>query len=94
MKKLFALLALSLFLVPSLALAAEFKTTDVVAKTENPKNLYVASDIVTVDANTEGDLNAAGGTVIVNGNVENSANLAGGTIFLKGNVGQNARIAA
>lgn len=93
MKKLLALIALSLFLIPSMALAAEFKTTDVVAKEETPKNLYVASDMVTVDANTAGDLNAAGGTVIVNGNVENSANLAAGTVFLKGSVGQNVRIA-
>lgn len=93
MKKLFALLGLLVFLVPSMALAAEFQSTDVVAKDTTPKNLYVANQTVTVDANVSGDLTAAGSTVIVNGNVENSANLAGSTIFLKGNVGQNAHVA-
>ncbi len=98
MKKLiaFILVLLVLFVfMPSIALAAQFKSGDniSVTKDEKVKNLYTAGASIIVDGDVAGDLVAAGGNLNINGNIENTAQLAGGTLLLKGNVGENVRIA-
>jgi len=96
-KFLITIAALALIGLPFVAQAAQFKTDSdpntTVSTRETVKNLYVANTNVTVDANTKGDLVAAGGSLLLNGDVENSLFAAGNDITVRGNVGQSARIA-
>jgi cytoskeletal protein CcmA (bactofilin family) len=80
-------------LLPTFGFAAELRTAEVVTKEESPKNLYLAGENPTVDADTQGDLVIAGGLVTVNGSVEHNVLAAGGTLNLNGNVGGNVRVA-
>lgn len=93
MKKLMAMLGMLAFLVPSVALAANFQSTSLVAKDAQTGNLYVANQSVTVDANVNGDLNTAGGNVTVNGTVAGDVHAAAGTLNLKGSIEKNAYVA-
>lgn len=96
-KLLVSIAALSLISLPLMAHAAQFRTDSdtntTVSTRETVKNLYVANTNVTIDANTKGDLVAAGGSLLLNGNVENSLFAAGNDITVRGDVGQSARIA-
>lgn len=88
--------AVFLLFTPLFALAAEYRTGDTtasVAKSENPTNLYIASQTVNVDGNVNRDLVAAGSTINLNGDVQNTVIAGGGAINLKGHVGNNARLA-
>lgn len=93
MKKYLLSLVAAVLLIPTLGLAADVRTAEVVTKEETPKNLYLAGENPTVDANVLGDLVVAGGTVTVNGNVEHGVLAAGGTLVLNGTVGQSVRVA-
>ncbi len=97
MKKIFVTLGLALLLVPTMALAAEFRSSDNglsnLAATELAKNLYSAGQSVTISGNVTGDLVAAGSTVSVSGNVESSIFAVGSSVSVKGNVGENLRVA-
>ena len=96
-KILVGLAALALISLPLMAQAAQFRTDSdtntTVSVKENTKNLYVANANVTIDANTKGDLAAAGGSLLLNGDVENSLFAAGNDITIRGNVGQSVRAA-
>jgi cytoskeletal protein CcmA (bactofilin family) len=94
MKKILISLVAFLLIVPAFMFAADIQsgeTTATVDKTQNPKNLYIASQTVNIDGNVSRDLTAAGSSVNVNGNVENSENIAAASITIKGNVGNNVR---
>jgi len=93
MKKVLLSMVAMLLLLPALGLAADIRTSEVVAKEEAPKNLYLAGENPTVDANVSGDLVVAGGVVTVNGDVQNSVLAAGGTLNLNGKVADNVRVA-
>jgi len=99
MKKLFVLLFGLLILMPTMALAAEFRSskeadaTIVVGKNEILKNLYVAGNTVNIDGEIKSDLVAAGSTIIISNNVEDDLLAAGGTLNMRGDIGKNARIA-
>lgn len=80
-------------LVPVFALAADIRTAEVITKTETPKNLYLAGENPTIDANVTGDLVVAGGVVTVNGDVQSDVTAVGSTLNLNGKVGQNVRVA-
>lgn len=93
-KKVFISLAAFLLIAPALIFAADIQsgeTTATVDKTQNPKNLYIASQTVNIDGNISQDLTAAGSSVNVNGNIESSANVAGASVNIKGDVGNNVR---
>ncbi|AKM84408.1 TPA: hypothetical protein DCZ46_03595 [Candidatus Campbellbacteria bacterium] len=53
---------------------------------EQIKNLYIAGNIVTIDANIEKGIHSAGNVININGNVGQSVYSAGGTIMINGNV--------
>lgn len=98
MKRLYWLISLLIVLIPfGLARAADFRTSSdsnlTIPSTEQPTDLYIGGNSLTVDANVKGDLVAAAGTIIINGDVENSLFAAGGTINLRGNVGHHVRVA-
>ena len=94
MRKYLLSLVAAVLLIPTLGLAADVRTAEVINKEETPKNLYLAGQNPTVDANITGDLVIAGGTVTVNGNVQNSVLAAGADVRLVGTVGQSVRVAA
>jgi len=93
MRKYLLSLVAVVLLVPAFGLAADIRSAEVITKEETPKNLYLAGENPTVDANIQGDLVVAGGTVTVNGNVEQGVLAAGGTLVLNGSVGQSVRVA-
>jgi len=93
MRKYLLSLVAAVLLIPAFGLAADIRQTEVVTKEETPKNLYVAGQNPTVDANILGDLVVAGGNVTVNGNVQGGVLAAGGTLNLNGTVGQSVRVA-
>lgn len=99
MKRLFVLLFGLLILVPTMAFAAEFRSskeaeaTIVVGKNEVLKNLYVAGNTVNIDGEVKSDLVAAGSTIVINNNIEDDLLAAGGTLNIRGDVGKNARVA-
>ena len=96
MRKIVYSLAIMFALLPVSALAAQFKSEDSgqvnVAKTENPRNLYVAGETVSVDGNVAKDLVAAGNNITVSGNVENSLLAAGSILEVNGTIGSSARL--
>lgn len=96
MKKFFAIALFSLLLLPTVALAAEFRSSESgsisVGAKETPKNLYVAGMNIDSDAKILGDLVAAGQTININGNVENDLFAAGQSIDVRGDVGKTARL--
>ncbi|MDD5693631.1 MAG: polymer-forming cytoskeletal protein [Patescibacteria group bacterium] len=94
MKKIYISIISLLLIAPTFALAAEIQfkeTSATIDKSQNPKNLYVASQTVNIDGNVSRDLTAAGNSVNVDGNVEGSTNVAGTSITIKGNTGNNVR---
>jgi len=97
MKKFLLFIVCALVLVPSLALAAEFRAEENgdqnIGAKESVKNLYVAGMTINSDADAKGDLVAAGQNVNINGSVEHSLIAAGTSINLKGTVGTTARMA-
>jgi cytoskeletal protein CcmA (bactofilin family) len=93
MRKLFLSLAAFVLLVPMIGLAADMRTSELVAKDETPKNLYLAGQNPTVDANVTGDLVVAGSTVTVNGDVTGGVFAAGSTLNLNGKVANSLRVA-
>ena len=93
MRKFLLSLAALVLLLPTLGLAADIRTAEVVTKEETPKNLYLAGQNPTVDANVTGDLVVAGGVVTVNGDVQNDVLAAGSTLNLNGKVANNVRVA-
>jgi|GEM_PF-598000 len=99
MKKLLMTLGLVALLVPTIALAAEFKYPSPdsgsvkVKSTEQAKNLYICGSSVSVDGNVSRDLVAVGSDVKVSGNVEDSALLFGSSVGVSGDVGGNVRTA-
>lgn len=93
MRKFLLSLAVLVLIIPVLGFAAEVKTAELVSKNETPKNLYLAGQNPTVDANVTGDLVVAGSVVTVNGDVSNGVLAAGGTLNLNGNVANNVRVA-
>lgn len=98
MKKVFAIGLFALLLVPSLAMAAEFRSSedgDVEVKTgEVTKNLYAAGGkgIIT-NSLIGGDLMAAGSIINVKEGTENNLFAAGKTIDVRGAIGRNVRVA-
>ena len=97
MKKVFVLLSLGLLVIPMMVFAAEFKSDETavtVGEDKNPTNLYSASQTVTIDANVNKDVVAAGNSVNINGNVEESVLAAASSVNIKGNVGSNIRVAS
>jgi len=99
MKKTIAFLIAVIILMPTIALAAEFRapsnndTSVTIGKNETAKNLYTAGSLLNIDGSMKSDLVAAGGTINLNGETESDLLAAGGTLNIKGNVGKNARIA-
>jgi hypothetical protein len=93
MRKVLLSIVAILIMLPTLGLAADLRTTELVSKEEVPKNLYLAGQNPTVDANVLGDLVIAGGVVTVNGEVQNGLLVAGGTLNINGKVGGNVRVA-
>lgn len=93
MRKFLFSVAVLVLLIPVLGLAAEIRSAEVVSKNETPKNLYLAGQNPTIDADVTGDLVVAGGDVTVNGNVEEGVLAAGGVLNLNGNIGRNVRVA-
>lgn len=57
------------------------------------RNAYAFGPQVTVQANVQKDLTAAGGVIEIYGNVADDALVAGGNIDISGNVGGSARVA-
>lgn len=94
-KRVLALLTLALF-VPSVALAAQFKTGDspnVSASETINDDLYITGGDVSVDGTVNGDVIAAGGMVTVTGTVKGDLIVAGGSLNLRGTVEDDLRAA-
>ncbi|PIT97486.1 hypothetical protein COT77_01195 [Candidatus Berkelbacteria bacterium CG10_big_fil_rev_8_21_14_0_10_41_12] len=83
--------------VPTFALAAEFRSnhqgTDTVKKGEVVKNLYIANQQVTIEANVQNDLYGAGQNIIINGDVSDDCFAAGTTVTVNGATGDSLKIA-
>lgn len=93
MRKYLLSLVVVVLLVPVLGFAADVRQAEVVAKDAKVKNLYLAGQNPTVDANVTGDLAAAGANLTVNGDVTGSILAAGGNVNLNGAVAQSVRVA-
>lgn len=93
MKKVLLSMVALVLLVPVLGFAADVRQAEVVAKDAKVKNLYLAGQNPTVDANVTGDLVAAGANLTVNGDVTGSVLAAGGNLNLNGAVAQSVRVA-
>lgn len=96
MKKLFLGLIISLFFVPTLALAADFQAPQSgnasVGSGQTVNNAYYAGNSVNIDGVVLEDLVAAGNTVTVTGAVNDNANIAASDITLNGKIGKSARL--
>lgn len=84
-------------LIPA-AGAAEFRIAKqegniVVAKDDNPRNLYSAGNMISVDGNVTKDMIAAGNILNVNGDIGDDLWMAGGTVVVQGNIGGSLRLA-
>ena len=93
--KLFAV-ALALFIVPLIALAAEFEFGDesgLAASQTIQNDLYIAGGTVTISGDVRGDVYTGGGTIIINGSITQDLVAAGGTITIFGNTGDDVRAA-
>ena len=93
MKRLFLLL-IAILAIPTLALAADFRSGDSVSissKQVIERDLYIASGTGTVDGVVRGDLFIAGGTVRVTGKVEGDLFVAGGSVTVSGEVTESLR---
>lgn len=89
---------LSLLVLPSVALAAEFRVSENeasvdVTKTEVVKNLYTAGNTINFSGVDQGDLVAAGNTLNISGQIYDSLTAAGSNVNITANVGKNARLA-
>ncbi len=93
MKNMLWLVAALVVVFPVFSFAADLRSAEVISKETKTKNLYLAGENPTVDANVLGDLAVAGGTVTVNGDVEDSILAAGGTLNVFGATGGNLRVA-
>ncbi|MDD2935030.1 MAG: hypothetical protein PHX25_00990 [Candidatus Pacebacteria bacterium] len=85
----FALIFLSTTTITSAAdfrLGAKNNGSVNVGVEEQIKNLYIAGNLVTVDANIEKSVHSAGNVVNINGNVGESVCSAGGTVTINGDV--------
>ncbi|MFN0070247.1 MAG: hypothetical protein ACKVVP_01995 [Chloroflexota bacterium] len=83
-------------LLPSTALASEFRAGDDVRVTQNETidgDLYIAGSQVTIEGRVNGDLVVVGGTVRITGPVQGSVNAAAGEVSISGPVGGSARLA-
>lgn len=88
--------ALSLALVPDLALAADARggNAAVIGPNETiDDDLYVGGGTVTIHGTIRGDLVVSGGTVTVSGPVQGDVIAFGGTTTIQGPVGRNVRAA-
>ncbi|MBI3888201.1 polymer-forming cytoskeletal protein [Candidatus Nomurabacteria bacterium] len=96
MKKIFIFAMFVLvFGVPSLSLAAEFRSGNQPTVQPNEKitnDLYIAGGIVMSSGNITGDLITGGGTVFVNGNIGADVLAGGGNVSILGNVGDDVRV--
>jgi len=95
--KLWIISVLTLLLLPSISLAAEFKTSDNIniAKSETVRDdYYIAGNDITMDGTVMGDLFVAGGNVEIGGNVLGSLYIMGGQVKVSGNIEKSAKIMA
>ncbi len=93
MKKFVMLMTMFLFLLPATGFAADLRNVETVGKNETVKNLYLAGQNPTVEANVTGDLVAAGSTVTVDGDVSGGVLVAGSTLNFNGKVSGSLRVA-
>lgn len=97
MKKMLFLMATLVLLVPSVTLAATFRSSDSNTTTlsgkETVKNAYLAGDSIVVNGSVLGDLVAAGKTLVITGPVEDNLNAVGNSITINGQVGKSIRAA-
>jgi len=93
MKKFLAILLLGLFLLPSLALAAEFRSGSLPQKETVFGDLYMADETVKVEGKVQGDLVAFGNNLAITNKVDKDLLAAAQTLNLKGVVGDTARLA-
>jgi len=94
-KSLAATFAVIAVLLPTFAMAAEFRGNESGATNINETindDLYSAGSGVSLNAPVMGDAVLAGGTVLINGPVSGSVLAAGGTITIIGNVEKNIRV--
>lgn len=92
MKKLLVIFAVLAISIPSIALAAVFKTdTNVPAGEVVVGNLYLAGSNPSVGGDVNGDLYIAGGNIVISGNVTEDVVAAGGNITITGEVGGDVR---
>lgn len=85
---------LALFVMPAIAMAAEFKTSDRLSITiPIGDDIYVAGGQVKINSNVDGDLIAAGGELEINGDVSGDIIAGGGRVRINSNVGDDVRVA-
>ena len=92
MKKILSFSILALVLIPSLALAASFRSDSNIPQSEVIiGNVYLAGGSPVVAGTIQGDLYSAGGNIVVTGSVEEDAVIVGGSITVTGSVGGDLR---
>lgn len=95
--RLFSVFLFGLILVPTFALAADFRVSESgvenITKEAELKNLYTVGNTIQSEANISGDLVAAGNNINISGKVEDDLFAAGASINLKSQIGGNVRIA-
>lgn len=96
MKTIFKyILIASVFLIPVVSLAAEFRTG------ENPStgkdevianDLYIAGGSITSAGKINGDLVIGGGNIVISGDIKEDLTIGGGNISIFSNVGDDIRV--
>lgn len=90
-KKIAIAIVVSLIL-PTVALAAEIKTGDILTLDKQEKNVYAFGNEVKTESDTAGDLTAFAQNIDISKKVENSLTAAGASVKVSGEIGNSARI--
>ena len=90
-KKLLITIA-AVLILPTIALAAEIKTGDILTLDKQEKNVYVFGNEVKTESDTKGDLVVFSQNANIRNKVENSIIAAGSSINVSGEIGNSARI--
>lgn len=93
-KKLFIIVFLSIFLLPTLTFALNFEVNEEVISSEMINDdYYVAGGSVQIDSDINGDLVVGGGRLMINSIISQDLTLAGGEVTVNGEVQDDARLA-